>query len=206
VKATSVLLLVATIQVGVPVAEEPRHKVVFTNRYVRVIDALLPVGDTTLFHTHDLDNVPVVITGGTIRTQVVAGSTSETTLEIGRAWFARGGYTHQIANIGDTPLRFIDAEILSRWNEPSPDSSPGVPQETTVVENENVRVARLRLDASEALAPHSHSRPMLLVEVSGSGGTASRPPGSFSWIDPGRRHETAETGGRLYDAVVIEWK
>lgn len=49
-------LLLAALQTGVPVTEEPRHRVVFTNGYVRVIDASLPVGDVTLFHTHDLDN------------------------------------------------------------------------------------------------------------------------------------------------------
>ena len=207
VMAMAFLLIAVAGQTGVPVSvtEEPRHKVVFTNRYVRVIDAALPVGDATLFHTHDLDNVPVVIRGGTIRTQVVAGSTSETTLEVGSAWFAKGGYTHLIANIGATPLRFIDAEILSRWDERGQGTSVAIPQEATIVDNGIVRVARIRLGTNAALAPHVHARPVLHVEVSGSTGDPSRAPGSFAWLEPGGRHG-ATASGRPYDAVTVEWK
>jgi hypothetical protein len=110
------------------------------------IQAAVPVGEATLYHTHDLDNVPIVIAGGMVRTRVAAGATSDTTLEIGRAWFAKAAYTHQIANIGTTPLRFIDAEIRSGWNRPSPDEAdPAIPQESTIIENAIVRLARIQL-------------------------------------------------------------
>ncbi len=202
------MLVLTAGQAAVPVAEEPRHKVVFTNAYVRVIDVSLPVGDTTLFHTHDLDNVPIVITGGTMRTQVVAGSTTDTTLEIGRAWFAKAAYTHQSANIGATPLRFIDAEIRSRWNGSPPGSvRPPIPGETTIVENDVVRVARVSLAAHDALAAHVHVGPLLHVDV--SGGTVQGVPraaGGFSWLDAGRGHRVQTTGDRPFEAVIVEWK
>jgi quercetin dioxygenase-like cupin family protein len=205
---TIALLFLAGRQIGVPVTEEPRHKVVFANRYVRVIDAALPVGDTTLFHTHDLDNVPVVIAGGTIRTEVIAGSTTETTLEVGRAWFAKAAYTHQIANIGSTPLRFIDAEILARWNGPPPDPRPlDLPHEATIVENDIVRLASITLAPQETLVEHTHLRPFLQVEV--SGGSVQQLPraaGSFSWFDAGKRHPLQNTGDRPYETVIVEWK
>jgi hypothetical protein len=206
--AAAALLVLTSIQAAVSVTDEPRHKVVFTNPYVRVLDASLPVGDTTLFHTHDLDNVPIVITGGTIRTQVVAGATTDTTLDIGRAWFAKAAYTHQIANIGTTPLRFIDAEICSRWNgSPSGSASPSIPGEKTIVENDVVRVARVSLAAHDALAGHVHVGPLLHVEV--SGGTVQGVPraaGGFSWLDAGRGHQVQTTGDRPFEAVIVEWK
>ena len=199
-------LLLAALQTGVPVTEEPRHRVVFTNGYVRVIDASLPVGDVTLFHTHDLDNVPIVITGGTIRTNVVHGATSHTTLEVGRAWFAKAAYTHQIANIGATPLRFIDAEILARWQSPGAGATQSNP-ETTIVENDIVRVARIALEPHASLAPHVHTRPLLHVEVSGSGGSGMpRAAGSFRWLDSGAPHGVANTSDRRYEGVIVEWK
>ena len=204
--SASACLLLAALQTGVPVTEEPRHKVVFANGYVRVIDASLPVGDVTLFHTHELDNVPVVITGGTIRTQVVHGATSDTTLEVGRAWFAKAAYTHQIANIGATPLRFIDAEILARWQSSGAGSTQSGP-ETTIVENDIVRVARIVLNPQVSLAPHVHAQPLLHVEVSGSANSGRpRTAGSFRWLDPGAPHGVANTSDQRYEGVIVEWK
>jgi hypothetical protein len=204
----AVLFVLTSIQAAVSVTEEPRHKVVFTNQYVRVIDAALPVGDATLFHTHDLDNVPIVIAGGTIRTRVAAGATSDTTLEIGRAWFAKAAYTHQIANIGTTPLRFIDAEIRTGWNRSSPDEAdPAIPQESTIIENAIVRVARIQLPPRTTLEGHSHPRPVLHVEVSGgSVDGVSRAPGGFTWLEPGNRHSVRITSDGPYEAVIVEWK
>ena len=49
---------------AVPVDQEPNHKVVFKNDYVRVIDATFPAGHVTLNHSHALDNVAVTISTG----------------------------------------------------------------------------------------------------------------------------------------------
>ena len=35
-----------------PVYEEPRHKIVLLNQYVRLIDVNIPPHDTTLYHRH----------------------------------------------------------------------------------------------------------------------------------------------------------
>jgi mannose-6-phosphate isomerase-like protein (cupin superfamily) len=208
--AASLALFLATADQssGVPVSEEPRQKVVFANEYVRVIDAALPVGDTTLFHRHDRDNVPVVITGATTRTRVIAGATSETTLVTGGVWFAKAAYTHQTANIGTTPLRFIDAEILARWlhSDGDGDRAP-IAGEMLVLENDQVRISRVSLRPGESVTAHAHTSPLLHVEVSGGSisGTA-RAPGAFAWLDARSSHSIENTGDRSYDAVIIEWK
>jgi len=41
----------------VPVYEEPLHKVVLKNEYIRLIDVHLPPGDTTQFHIHAATSV-----------------------------------------------------------------------------------------------------------------------------------------------------
>ncbi len=207
--ASFALFLATTVQSSsVPVSEEPRHKVVFANEYVRVIDAVLPVGDTTLFHRHDRDNVPVVITGGTMRTRVIAGATSETTLVTGAVWFAKAAYTHQSANIGTTPLRFIDAEILARWLHAGGDGDRApIAGETLVLENDQVRISRVSLRPGESITAHAHTRPLLHVEVSGGSiSGAARAPGAFAWLDARSSHSIENTGDRSYDAVIIEWK
>ena len=77
----------------VPLGDEPRHHVVFQNKYVRVIDAAIAPGDTTLFHTHSVNNVPVVIAGGDLRTEILGGKITESSVETGGAWFAPATYT-----------------------------------------------------------------------------------------------------------------
>ena len=84
---------------AVRVDQEPNHKVVFKNDYVRVIDATFPPGHVTLNHSHALDNVAVAI------------STGRDTAP-GRAYFAKGGYSHRVTNSGTGVMRFIDVEIL----------------------------------------------------------------------------------------------
>src|SRR5580704_5622761 len=44
-----------------PVHQEPRHKVVFENEYIRVLDGHLPAHDTTLAHIHAAQSVVVFL-------------------------------------------------------------------------------------------------------------------------------------------------
>ena len=59
------MLAVSASRESVPVEREPMHRVVFENALVRVIDAAVPAGAATLYHTHARDNVPVTVAGGT---------------------------------------------------------------------------------------------------------------------------------------------
>lgn len=43
---------------AVPVYEEPRHRLVFQNRYARVLDVVIPPGDTTQGQRADLPTSP----------------------------------------------------------------------------------------------------------------------------------------------------
>lgn len=46
----------------VPVALEPHHKIIFQNRYVRVLLGVIPVHDTTHAHLHETNSVIVFLT------------------------------------------------------------------------------------------------------------------------------------------------
>src|SRR5262245_49925456 len=69
-KKLAVVLLVMTVTAwaqepaAIPVDQEPHHKIVFKNDFVRVIDATFPAGYVTLNHSHDIDNVAVTISTG----------------------------------------------------------------------------------------------------------------------------------------------
>ena len=174
---------------GVPVEREPRHHVVFENEAVRVIDARLPAADVTLYHTHTADNVPVVIHGGRMTVQPLGGAPQTASPRTGDASFVRGGYTHQIANVGADALQFLDVEIHSPV--PSQAVIPMPEHHELVLENGRVRL--LRYIAGGAL--HAHDRGLLAIVVPNhhewtAGVPEGAPaPGAYWWLpprDPGR--------------------
>ena len=213
----ALLLIPQAAQKSVPVGDEPRHRVVFSNKYVRVIDAEVRAGDATLFHTHTEDNVPVAISGGRMRTEVMGGKTSESSVETGGVWFARGSYTHKISNIGPTPLRFIDAEVLASPGTASSDAPldkvPGLKLE---IDNERVRIYRVKLAPGQSTGVHSHALAGLDVAITrGKVAVTSKDqkrqavevkPGQFIWRESAIAHSIENAGNSAYEAVEIEWK
>lgn len=211
-----VSLLCGLPQDAVPVLKEPRHQVKFENEYVRVIEARLPPADATLFHTHSIDNVPVVISGGKLRTEIPGRQETYSTAEKGSASFAKASYTHRITNIGSTPLWFIDAEVLKSPGSMSAEPLAGVKGYKLFLENERVRIYRIMLKPGESSGPHIHALAGLHVEVSGgritvrSGSdkakTSEPKPGEFNWHAGKWNHSINNHGSASYEAVEIEWK
>ena len=158
-------------QTIVPVEQEPAHKVVFENTLVRVIDAALPVGHATLYHTHSRDNLPVAVAGGRVATTVLGRASVESAVKTGQVSFAAGGYTHEVRNVGPTPLHFIDVELLT--SAPAAASSSPAPLVGHVLEFSNSRVVvrRVIVAPGRRLEAHKHAGAVLEVLV---GGDASR--------------------------------
>lgn len=100
----------------VPVDKEPHHHFVFQNQYVRVLNVLFPVGETSLFHTHSNDNVAIPISGDKSQSQPAGGEWSDSQdVKPGAAGFrkARGQtYTHRVRSAGTLPFHVIDVEVF----------------------------------------------------------------------------------------------
>jgi hypothetical protein len=177
---------------AVPVDQEPQHKLVFKNEFVRIIDATLPPGYVTLNHTHAADSVAVTISNGREGEAALRG--------LGRAGFSRGGYSHVVTNGGHGVMRYIVVEPV-RTDRPNatPASLPGHTLET---ENDRVRIYRVKLAAGESMEPHTHLAGRVEVTVTGPGG-----PGSRSWISGGENHPLkVPAGGTALDLVELEPK
>jgi hypothetical protein len=161
---------------AVPVDQEPQHKVVYKNDFVRVIDATLPPGYVTLNHRHDIDNVSVMISNGR--------DGADSSRGIGRAGFSRGGYSHSVTNSGPKAMRFIVVEVLKpeRLNTTAVD----LPKHTLETENDRVRVYRVKIAAGESVPSHTHASGWLEVTVGGA------KPGSPAWHPSGRNFPLSE--------------
>jgi len=151
---------------AIPVDQEPHHRVIFKNDFVRVIDATFPAGYVTLNHAHDVDNVAVTISTGR------EGTASPGT--VGRAGFTRGGYAHTVTNSGPAIMRFIAVEILKSDRPGSPTARlEGHALET---ENDRTRIYRVKLAPGESMPSHTHAAGWIEVTVTGGSG-----PGSVVW-------------------------
>ena len=162
--AASLMLLAQ--QAPVPVEQEPQHKVVFKNEFVRVIDATLPPGYVTLNHTHPVDNVSVTISTGRDGEAGARG--------VGRAGFSKGGYSHSVTNSGVNIMRFIVVEPL-KSDRPTA-AVTELPKHTLETENDRVRIYRVKLGPGESVQPHTHAAGWVEVTVAGGGG-----PGVAMW-------------------------
>ena len=68
-----VLAATTIVAAQVPLSKEPRHRVTFENKQLRILDVNIPPGDTSLDHRHDLDIVTVSMTSGT-NTRIQTGA------------------------------------------------------------------------------------------------------------------------------------
>jgi predicted metal-dependent enzyme (double-stranded beta helix superfamily) len=187
---TASLIAYAQTQTTVPVDQEPQHRVVFKNDFVRVLDATLPPGYVTLNHAHDVDNVSVTMATG--RDGEGAGR------GLGRASFAKGGYSHSVANSNSAVMRFIVVEVV-KTDHPGAMSAL-LPHHTLETENNRVRIYRVKLGPGESLPAHSH--PAGWVEVIITGGA---PPGTSVWHDGGTSANLSASDAPL-ELVEIEPK
>ncbi len=201
-----------------PVEQEPRHRLVFENAYIRVIDASVPPGDATLYHVHARDNVPVVVSGGTQTVQPLGGAVTRAEVRTGDVFFAPGGYTHRVGNAGTTTLRYVDAELRdasAAGPDPAPPPLSGARGRRLELENGRVRIYRIRLDSGQSLPAHTHALPRLEVTVAGgtiTSGLGARleqveaTAGAFAWYPAGSVHAVANDGRVRVELIEIELK
>jgi hypothetical protein len=99
----------------VPVEQEPHHRVIFENQYVRVLDVVVKQGEITLFHKHSIDNIPIILTDADNKTQFAGKDWAPTPAKAKSVGFIPGAekpYVHRIHNEGKTEFHVIDVEVL----------------------------------------------------------------------------------------------
>ncbi|GJD51946.1 hypothetical protein OPKNFCMD_4705 [Methylobacterium crusticola] len=91
---------------------------------VRVWLLTLEPGERIGFHTHVLDYFWTAVTGGRARSHYGDGRIAEVTYAAGDTQHHRFGpgdfMTHDLENIGETPLTFTTVEFLDSANAPLP--------------------------------------------------------------------------------------
>ena len=110
-------MMQADAPVVVSIDQEPRHRPVYRQGHVRILDVQLPPGDVTLFHTHDTAILYVPISISPTDTQILGkewlgvgpNDTSRFTGQVvaSDTSYASRPLTHRVKNVGDRLFRLI---------------------------------------------------------------------------------------------------
>ena len=110
-------MMQADAPVVVSIEKEPRHRPVYREGYVRILDVQIPPGDVTLFHTHDTAILYVPISISPTDTQILGkewlgvgpNDTSRFTGQVVATdtSYASRPLTHRVKNVGGRLFRLI---------------------------------------------------------------------------------------------------
>lgn len=144
----------------VHILDEPRHRTVYQQEDIRLLDIQINPGDTTLPHTHDNPILYTFISNGE---GPLNGRLASTTR------YVEEPYTHRVTNEGPGLFRIV---ALASFAEPaeagSNDWPSGLPSDTDL-ENEWFRSWRVTLQPGERSDEIRHLNPAFVIQVSQSG-------------------------------------
>lgn len=195
-------------QQAVAVYEEPLHRLVFSNSWVRVLDVRVPPGVTTAFHVHSAPLMGVTVEAARTSTQVPGSPFGgvERAQEVATPfdnWNATLPYIHRIENVDTVPLHYVVAERLA---------SPGVDATVTPAdgivlfkEGQTAWIYRVDIPPHSGTILHTHSAPGLTVLAVAGGlvedgdrpaASGGQSAGQWSWRGSGFRHALRNPGDK----------
>lgn len=190
----------------VPVEQEPRHRLVFENESLRVLEPRIPASDTTLEHLHAHDDATVCIHGSTVRAKQPGGEWSNPGAvcvpgTAGLTEYTGKPRSHTVQNVGSGVYHLTLVENLrpGSWTTFEALTVAGM---QVVRENRAFRIYDVQLSGS-GVPVHSHQVPAVAIVVSGevlAGDKRLDQPGQSAFIPAGREHQIVAQGA----ARVIE--
>jgi hypothetical protein len=203
----------------VPVEEAPYHVPAFRNELVTVLNVFIPPKRASGYHRHSLDSVGVLVSD-TERTGQVLGAEATVTPLRGRGSanftnYAREPLVHTVAVTGDVPFHNVVVELMYPASGRFTAGTRGEGY-TVILDNERVRVWRLKLEPGQAAAAITQPAPGVRVVIDGGELVESVPgkpdrakaprSGEFFWQDAGATRAVRNVGTSPIELVELELK
>lgn len=201
------------------VGDEPRHKIVLANDYVRALRVEFPPSDTTLAHRHAEDSLYFfLVEGGLDIVNHVKGSDPKCDcVEFGEIRYGTHKtdepLIHKISNRDTKPVLCIDAEVLKK--PPVTAVIPLVADKHELIKTrDKCRVYKLALDPGESVTvtyAFFHCSVILQggvidKEVSGPiRWTETLERGDVAWKDPVVEMKKTNAGSTTFVEFIAEW-
>ncbi len=203
---------------AVPIEQEPAHRLVLQNGYVRVFEVWLPSGEATLWHIHLYDGVSVRLADATIEDQPKDGPAEAFSLRRGQVSYGATpiARTHRVRNVGESTFHIVYIELLTPPRISAGHAAAASPDPRVVLENDRVRALRRILAPGESTDMHTHGSRAVGVPVTagrleisdpeGATRTVEVKVGAAQWIEPGTTHRLKNVGDAAIEIVDIEIK
>jgi len=212
-RAGSFLFLLAPMPVSAQIPDgrnEPRHKIVMENEYVRLLDGLVPVMDTTLTHTHSENSVVLFLTNSTFGLKNVDERPVVAEVRPGEAVYRAYGdksVTHKVWNQSATVFHFMVVELLKRHS--ANDTCTILPQPIWKLQWQNklVRVYKFEIGRGNKYKLSKSNCAYLMIDVSGtiiatsSGNSSSLNANGFAFFPP--QSDIEIRGNNKYSQCVL---
>jgi hypothetical protein len=143
------LMVCSSLYAQVRVRQEPHHKTVLQNDYVRLLDVHIRAGDTTLYHIHSAPSIMVHITKSIIGVQI-KGHTIMPPSEVleGKTSFAAYDKTpiiHRVYNAGKNIFHVMDIELVKKQPSVNPCAASQIPGAVITIDEKLARVYKFDL-------------------------------------------------------------
>jgi hypothetical protein len=198
------------------VRNEPRHKNVFENKWIRVLDVKIKPGDTTLFHRHSTPSVIVLLTNTKLGTELQGGEPVISHTKSGSLSYAAYGEKpifHRVWNDDTSEFHVMDIELLGKSGNAS-ELSEGGPDFEKVWQEKMVNSYSVSLKEKESITKVPGAHPFFLINVSGRTVVQVEKeeritfdkPGQFVWIESGSALRLGGLSPRGSKLVSLELK
>jgi quercetin dioxygenase-like cupin family protein len=196
----------------IPVDQEPRHRIVFADDRLRVLEVRIPARDTSLDHRHDFDLATVNIENGPTRTwSSASGWSAVRPREVGGvnvAEYTGKASAHIVQNVGEVAYRLTGVENLRTrdWTVHPPIDDPAA---TVISESRGFRAYQIDLTRAYR-ATHTHPVPVVITLIRGEAAAPQPPqtavltrPGEWRLVPAGVAHAlTTDAGARVIEMEI----
>jgi hypothetical protein len=200
-------------QDAVAVSKEPRHKNVFENNCLRVLDVHIAPGDTTQFHKHETPSVFISLHPVKTGSQVIIEDGSATVLSTDRKITFEGFYKspriHRVWNEDNSVFHVMDIEILSKGDE---NIGPPIATENIklLFDAPPVRAYRVTLKGNQEIKIERDAA-VLIVCLTDAGNVminkkSFRKEGDFLFIPPSEKIKLVNGDQQEYSFALLELK
>jgi hypothetical protein len=154
----------------VPVFEEPRHKPVYTDQYVRIIQARIKNSDTSLYHIHATPSAFVFVKPAHYDNQVWGEKWTTPNYPKGYAWyssFSGGPSTHRVAAHPNSEIFAYDVELLNSFSKDNKSWSPLT--KDTIFISDKAAGYKISLSSQNPVFEIQSRGPIVAILLSGNG-------------------------------------
>lgn len=195
------------------VHKEPRHRPVFENNKIRILDVLLPVGDTTQYHIHHTPSLFIYFSNTSTGSQLQGHQPSSGRSVEGTLRFENlaepNVRIHRVWNIDTIALHVMDIELL--YKDSSFVQKPlSIPDLQLAIDTPWVRVYKITVNTGKSFKLKDTPRSLVLVSFDSArlqlrqSKLHTVQPGSFSWINAGEVFELKNIGEQSARFVLLE--